>query len=56
MKFIGIWYDMDQEVKREEVFAKNADDASAKLHQRYPINQYPAPFLSVVPASGGYNG
>ena len=56
MKFIGIWYDMDQEIKREEVIAKTADEASAKIHTRYPINQYPAPFLSIVPASGGYTG
>lgn len=56
MKFIGIWYNMDEEVKREEVFAKNADEASAKLHQRYLINQWPAPLLSVIPASGGYSG
>ena len=56
MKFIGIWYNMDEEVKREEVFAKNADEASTKLHQRYPINQWPAPLLSVIPASGGYSG
>lgn len=56
MKFIGIWYDLEQEVKREEVVAKDANEASAKLHERYPINQWPAPYLSIVPASGMYTG
>ena len=51
MRFVGIWFDMDREVKRDYVTAKDSDTASAMIHALYPNQKYPAPALTVVLAS-----
>lgn len=52
MEFEGIWYNMDGEVKRDRVIAKDSTDASAKIHALYAGRAEPAECLSVVSASG----
>lgn len=54
MRFIGIWYNMDKEVKRDIVEASNANEASAKLHQLYGNDdkKEPAPCLAIAPQDG----
>lgn len=53
MRFIGIWYNLDEEVKRDYVDASNATEASGKLHALYSgTNAEPAPCLAVVPQDG----
>lgn len=47
MKYIGIWYDMQEEKKRDTVEADSVDDATKKLHLMYQGND-PAPMLSVI--------
>lgn len=54
LDFIGIWFDMISEVKRDRVRAKDANDASAKIHALYAGRAEPAPCLSVIPAGGSY--
>lgn len=54
MRFIGIWFDKDREVKRDTVTAKTSDEASAKLHALYAGRKTPAPCLTVIPANGTY--
>lgn len=52
MTFIGIWFNTSTEVKRDRVEAKDAEDASNKLHAMYAGRQEPARCLTVTPASG----
>lgn len=52
MKFIGIWFNMDQEIKRDVVEADNANQASEKLHSLYVGRREPGPALAVVPHEG----
>lgn len=52
MRFMGIWFNMDTEVKRDYVDASNADEASRKIHMLYAGKGEPAEALAVVPADG----
>ena len=54
IRFVGIWYDMTKEIKRDYVNAVDANDASNKFYAMYPPNATPGPCLSVAPASGSY--
>lgn len=49
MRFVGIWYDLDREVKRDEVEASSANEASLKIHRLYDNAIEPAPALAIVP-------
>lgn len=53
LKFVGIWYNMDTEVKRDVVFARDANEASDKIHAMY--KRHPAPCLTIVPYDGDYH-
>lgn len=53
MVFIGIWYDMNSEVKRDRVIADDVNEASNLLYAKYTTP--PAPCLSVVPENGEYS-
>lgn len=53
MRFIGIWYNLDREVKRDYVEAANANEASAKLHKLYSsMENEPAQCLTIIPQDG----
>ena len=52
MRFCGIWFNMDREVKRDYCNAKDSTEASAIIHAMYPDQNYPGAALTVVPASG----
>lgn len=52
MKFVGIWFNMDQEVKRDVVDAENANQAGEKLHRMYSGREEPGMALAVVPHEG----
>lgn len=54
MRFIGIWYNMKSEIKRDYVTANNAEEASNKIYALYAGRKQPGPCLSVVPESGRY--
>ena len=45
-RFVCIWYDMNKEVYREVVTAKNKTDAEAIAHSNHSSD--PAPLLTVV--------
>lgn len=47
MEFLCIWYDLDQEVKRDVVEADNSEDASNKVYLKYG-GHAPAPCLSIT--------
>lgn len=47
MTYTGIWYDMNEEKKRDHVEASSVEEATRKLHLMYNGND-PAPMLSVV--------
>ena len=49
-KFIGIWYDLTIERKREEIMAVDEDDARDKLHIKYNSigEKEPAELLNVI--------
>lgn len=51
MRFIGIWYDMNREIKRDYVDASDVNEASDKLHALYAGRREPGPCLSVVSES-----
>jgi hypothetical protein len=51
MEFTCIWYNMDQEVKRDIIEAKDSEEASAKVYSLYGGNP-PAPALSIMASSG----
>lgn len=55
MRFIGIWFNMDREVKRDYVTAKDANEASMLIHAMYPNQRYPGKALTVIPANGSMN-
>lgn len=52
IQFEGIWFNADNEVKRDHVLARDSDEASAKIHALYPDGDYPAECLSVVSLTG----
>lgn len=52
MKFVGIWFDMDREVKRDVVNASDSNEASDKIHLLYRNGNFPAPCLTVTPLRG----
>ena len=54
LDFIGIWYNPSREVKRDRVKAKDANEASCKIHALYAGKKEPAPCLTVIPAGGSY--
>ena len=55
MRFMGIWFNLDAEVKTDYVDANNADEASAKIHAFYAGKEEPAGALAVVPADTSKN-
>lgn len=50
MRFVGIWYNMRGEVKRDYVTANDSSTASDLIHALYRDSREPANCLSVVPA------
>lgn len=52
IRFEGIWFNADSEVKRDVVMARDSNEASAKIHALYPNGNYPGEALTVVSASG----
>ena len=52
MRFMGIWFNMDSEVKRDYVDASNADEASRKIHMLYAGKGEPAEALAVLTDAG----
>ena len=48
MRFVGIWFDLDQEVKRDYVDAKDSSDASEKINSLYAGKEPPAPCLTIL--------
>lgn len=51
MRFIGIWFDLDREVKRDYVDAKDSTEASEKINALYGQNP-PAPCLTIIAQDG----
>lgn len=56
MRFIGIWFNMDREVKRDFVDAKDSADASEKINALYFGKEPPAPCLTVIPENPSSSG
>lgn len=52
IRFVGIWFNMDREVKRDYVNAKSADEASNMIHAMYYGKKEPATALTVYPVNG----
>lgn len=52
MRFICSWYNMDTEVKRDIVEAKDTNEASDKVYRLYPPGKPPAPCLAIFPMNG----
>lgn len=52
MRFVGIWFNMDRETKRDYVTAKDSTEASNKIHALYPSGRYPGKALTVTPVTG----
>lgn len=48
MKFVGIWFNVDEEVKRDYVDAKDSNEASAKINKLYDGKEPPAPCLTIL--------
>lgn len=55
MKFIGIWFNMDQEVKRDIVDARDSSEASEKINSMYGANP-PASCLTIIPENSSITG
>ena len=55
MRFVGIWFNMDREIKRDYCNAKDSTEASRLIHAMYPDGKYPGAALTVIPASGASN-
>lgn len=54
MKFKGIWFNLDKEVKVDVVDAANSTEASNKIHKLYAGTSEPAPCLTIVPYDEKY--
>ena len=50
MRFVGIWYNMHGEVKRDYVSANDSSVASELIHEIYRQSKEPADCLTVIPA------
>lgn len=55
MEFLCIWYNMDQEVKRDVVEASSSEEASNKVHLKYG-GRTPAPCLSIMALNSHHGG
>lgn len=53
MRFVGIWFNLDKEVTRDYVTAKDSDEASRMIHALYADGKEPAQALTITPASAG---
>lgn len=51
MEFTCIWYDMEKEIKREVVDARDSEEASAIVNSKYNGHP-PAPCLSITANKG----
>lgn len=49
MKFEGIWFNLDREICRDEVEARDANEASSLIHSKYYGREEPGEALAIVP-------